>query len=462
MAAATSRRAAFALGIAFHPMIPSSRLFFQSNRRLPLPAAGVQCGLLFGMLLHTAPPVGATLPQEPAPSKSGGAVESLEKWLALPGESRAPLADQGFRTTPLAKADAERAAALLWKEHAESIRQKRSAELKAKLIEIGERQLKFETVEFGQKEKAPSGGRSLFISLHGGGGAPAEVNDSQWRNQVKLANGYSPSEGIYVAPRAPTNSWDLWHQAHIDPLFERLIEDFIAIENVNPNRVYLLGYSAGGDGVYQLAPRMADRWAAAAMMAGHPNDASPLGLRNIGFAIQVGARDGAYNRNKVAAEWGRRLDQLQQADSAGYAHFTEVHEGKGHWMELADRKAIPWMEKFSRNPLPEKVVWHQDDVTHSRFYWLATPEPRAGDEIVARRQQQTITLTAPEGRPLSVRLNDSMVALDQPVTVVRNEKTVFTGLLPRTIGTISKTLKELGDPALVFCAEIELPAGTPP
>ena len=51
--------------------------------------------------------------------------------------------------------------------------------------------------------------------------------------------------------------------------------------DVDPNRVYIMGYSAGGDGVYQLAPRMADRWAAAAMMAGHPNDASPLGLRNI-------------------------------------------------------------------------------------------------------------------------------------------------------------------------------------
>ena len=63
-----------------------------------------------------------------------------------------------------------------------------------------------------------------------------------------------------------------------------------------------MGYSAGGDGVYQLAPRMADRLAVASMMAGHPNDASPLGLRNIGFAIHVGALDSGYNRNKVAAK----------------------------------------------------------------------------------------------------------------------------------------------------------------
>ena len=77
----------------------------------------------------------------------------------------------------------------------------------------------------------------------------------------------------------------------------------IAKYNVNPNKIFLLGYSAGGDGVYQLAPRMADRFAAASMSAGHPNDASPLGLRNIGFSIHMGNNDSAYNRNLVAEEW---------------------------------------------------------------------------------------------------------------------------------------------------------------
>src|SRR6185295_3610744 len=102
---------------------------------------------------------------------------------------------------------------------------------------------------------------------------------------------YKPAEGLYIAPRAPTNAWNLWHEAPMDALLDRLIEDAIVFGGVNPDRVYLMGYSAGGDGVYQLGPRMADRWAAAAMMAGHPNEASPLGLRNIGFAIQVGAND---------------------------------------------------------------------------------------------------------------------------------------------------------------------------
>ena len=75
---------------------------------------------------------------------------------------------------------------------------------------------------------------------------------------LRLAAGlYQPAEGIYLVPRAATNTWDLWHQAHIDQFFDRLITDMIVLENVNPDQVFIMGYSAGGDGVYQLAPRMA-------------------------------------------------------------------------------------------------------------------------------------------------------------------------------------------------------------
>ncbi len=230
---------------------------------------------------------------------------------------------------------------------------------------------------FGEK---PKEGRSLFISMHGGGGAPARVNDQQYENQKRL---YSPEEGVYLAPRAPSNTWDLWHQSHIDGFFERLIEDMVVFEGVDRDRVYLMGYSAGGDGVYQVAPRMADRFAAASMMAGHPNESSPLGLRNLPFALHVGANDSAYNRNKVAREYGDKLDELRKADPTGYEHLVEIHPGRAHWMNLEDASAVPWMAKFRRNPVPKKVVWNQDDVTHDQFYWLAVP-PWPGQGAVDR------------------------------------------------------------------------------
>src|SRR5690606_16640843 len=119
----------------------------------------------------------------------------------------------------------------------------------------------------------------------------------------------------------------------------------------------------GGDGVWQFAPRMADRFAAAAMMAGHPNEARLDGLRNLPFAIFMGAKDAAYDRNKIAAERAAELDKLEQADPGGYIHMSRIYEGLGHWMERKDAEALPWLEKFRRDPWPEKIVWLQDDVT---------------------------------------------------------------------------------------------------
>lgn len=291
---------------------------------------------------------------------------------------------------------------------------------------------------------APASGQSLWISMHGGGGTTAEVNDGQYRNQIGL---YQPAEGIWVIPRAPTDQWNMWHEAHIDGLFDRIIENYLLIHPVNPNRVYIVGYSAGGDGVYQLAPRMADRFAAAAMMAGHPNDASPLSLRNLPFAIFVGGKDGAYQRNEVARDWGRRLGELKGNDADAYEHWVQVYEGLGHWMNRKDAEALPWMARFTRDPWPKKVVWHQDDVTHSRLYWLALPPgiEKQGQTITAEVAGQNIRISAEGLNRLELRLHDSLVDLDQPITVFVNETQRFQGRVPRTRDTIVKSLAERAD-----------------
>ncbi len=214
----------------------------------------------------------------------------------------------------LSETEAEALVQTRFSDRAAAIASERAAELAAGEIRIGEHRLRLLEKTFGEE---PADGRSLWISMHGGGNAPPEVNDRQWQNQLKL---YEPAEGIYVAPRAPTDTWNLWHEAHIDPLFDRLIETLVASRRVNPNRVFLLGYSAGGDGVFQLAPRFADRLAAASMMAGHPNETQPLGLRNLPFAIFMGGDDAAFNRNQVAADWRDQLAKLRADDTEGYPH----------------------------------------------------------------------------------------------------------------------------------------------
>jgi predicted esterase len=308
---------------------------------------------------------------------------------------------------------------------------------------------------------APEAGHSLWISMHGGGGAPPEVNTGQWENQKKL---YQLEEGIYVAPRAPTDTWNLWHQSHIDPMFDRLIENMIAIEGVDPNRVYITGYSAGGDGVYQLAPRMADRWAGAGMMAGHPNETKPDGLRNTAFTLHMGAKDAAFKRNQVAGQWKAQLAKLKKDDPAGYDHWVEIHEGKSHWMDRQEVSGLHWMASKTRKPRPKKIVWLQDEVVHPRFYWLANDDPQPRQRIVAQLENQTVhILEAGDASSLRIRLDDGMVDLDRKVIVRGPENQVlFQGQVPRTIETMAKTLAERGDPTGIFTGEIVVELPTQP
>ena len=410
-------------------------------------------GLLIGSLVANV-----VLSARGANQDSQDSVKSLQQYLAQPTEQRGKLAELDFAATALSRADAERCRELLWHDHVTRIRRERAEEMKARELKRGMLKMPFYYKVFGEK---PEKGRSLYISMHGGGGTTQQVNDQQWENQKRL---YSLREGVYVAPRAPTNTWNLWHQGHIDPLFDRLIENLIVFENVDPNRVYLMGYSAGGDGVYQLAPRMADRFAAAAMMAGHPNETSPLGLRNLPFTLHVGGRDAAYNRNNVARAWGKKLDALHKADPDGYEHLVKIYPNKGHWLDREDAAAIPWMAKFRRNTFPKRIVWKQDDVVHHRFYWLAVDldglPPRA--EIVASRDAQRIDLQPGGVKRIAVRLNDQMVDLDQPVTITVAGNTAFQGRAQRTIAVLAKTLQERGDPAAVFSSEVTVQTPQPP
>ena len=354
--------------------------------------------------------------------------------------------------TPLSKDEAREAAQHLVRRHERDVRRDRKVNMDARVLEIDGLKMPFWYEVYGD---APPSGRSLFISMHGGGGAPARVNTQQWNNQKKL---YVPEEGVYVAPRAPTDTWNLWHQGHVDDFFDRLIENMIVFENVDPNRVYLMGYSAGGDGVYQLAPRMADRLGAAAMMAGHPNETQGDGLRNLPFTLHMGGEDGSYNRNGIAREWKQKLAGLAAADQGGYPHEVVIHEGKGHWMDREDAVAVPWMAAHDRNLRPEKIVWLQDDVTHSRFYWLAIDEPKARERIVVERTGNTVTILEGAERGLRIRADDQMFDLDQPIVVRRGDEVVFEGKVSRTIQTLARTLEERGDPIGVFSAEIVIGA----
>lgn len=332
---------------------------------------------------------------------------------------------------------------------AQNIVEARKAQLRKTLAEewtnheftLGEYRMRFWDTIYGP-ETAPEGGRSLYISLHGGGGAPPEVNDGQWNNQKRL---YQPAEGLYFVPRSPTDSWNMWHQEYMDELLRKTIAAAVIFEGVNPDKVYILGYSAGGDGLYQLAPRLADHWAAASMMAGHPGDARMESLRNLPFAIYMGGQDAAYDRNSLARQYSTLLDRLAIAEGEGtYIHDTHIYEDCGHWMLRRDTIAIPWMAQFTRNAYPKRVVWVQDDVLRDNFYWVGVPaiHRRAGAKIVAEINGQTVRIEESDSPVIWVGLNDTLIDLDKPVTVVFGDKTIATKRFRRSASSLTQPLNK--------------------
>lgn len=385
---------------------------------------------------------------ETAPFKAGD-----KDMLDIRADDLTPVPDFSEENAPLSKQLAERATSLTYETMIAEKMADWEKEMQAKSFTMGDKTMRWLEKTFGD---APVDGRSLWISMHGGGEAPEQVNTQQCQNQIRL---YQPEEGIYVAPRAPTDKWNMWHQDHIDPMFAHLIESMVALRGVNPDKVYLMGYSAGGDGVWQLAPRMADRYAAAAMMAGHPNEAQLFGLRNLPFAIFMGENDAAVNRNKVAVEKSAEIAELQKADPKGYVHLSRIYPGLGHWMNLKDAEGVPWMAKFTRNPWPRKIVWFQDDVLHHRFYWLRLPEGTAAKDqkINAEIEGRKIKLTGDVPHGAQILLSDKLIGLDEPLEISVNDKAPFTVKPVRTLGAIRAALKERLDTAATPTAVITCP-----
>lgn len=350
----------------------------------------------------------------------------------------------------LTRAQAEQEAQALAVQWKEDIKTQYQQAWQNRHLIVGSKIMPFWYTTYGTK---PADGYSLFISLHGGGNAPAQLNDSQWENQKQL---YKPQNSVYLAPRAPYDDWDMWFKPDLDAFYAALIQMCVANLDVNPDKVYLIGYSAGGDGVWRMAPRMADTWAGASMMAGHPGDVSLLNLRNTPFMVWCGALDAAYNRNRECAQRGLELDSLHAADPDGYLHQTHIVEGKPHWMDLEDAAALPWLQQYQRNPYPTHIVWRQEEVTHPHFYWLTAPadQLQRGKTVRLTLKGNTVTISQCDYTQLTIHFKDQMVNLNKPVIIRMNGKTLFKGKLSRTLANLQSSLATRNDLRYMFPAQV--------
>jgi dienelactone hydrolase len=273
----------------------------------------------------------------------------------------------------------------------------------------------------------PSTGYPLYIGLHGGGADSLEVNDQAWWTVFDQWYGYlvrQQGNAVYISARGISNrvatsdpkkftlvdTYDLHSQPESYHLLQQMIVNFFsqmpneiknsgknysATQFVDSNKVYLLGFSAGGNGVFQLAPKIPDRFAAVSPGAGHPEGATFLNLARLPTLLQCGEVDVYdhppiyFKRAEVYMRVQRELNKLRALmGNFGYRHECQIIKGGEHgnwanfgWMNEqpvlsnlaawdADPKnpggedatnqpvnPVTWVAKETRDPVPSPVIW---------------------------------------------------------------------------------------------------------
>lgn len=307
--------------------------------------------------------------------------------------------------------------------------------------------------------KKPADGWPVFIAMHGGGGVPKSVNDSQWkimqsyyRDQTSVA-GY-----LYVALRAPNDVWNGFYDGYVPPLICNLIRQLALFGEADFDKAFLMGYSHGGYGAFYVGPRIPDRFAAVHASAAAPSDGEAIArnLRNLPFTFMIGEKDTAYGRIERCTAFGKAVDKLVADNKGDYPVRMELKTGMGHG-GLPDRDKIKEMHPHRRAAAPRRVTWEIVGGSMPDFYWLSVPKVGGGQTIDASIEGNKLTLTTSKVEKLDVRLDARLVDFGKPLSISLDGKKSEVKIAP-SLAVLCRTMAQRGDPHLAASCVVPLPA----
>jgi hypothetical protein len=305
--------------------------------------------------------------------------------------------------------------------------------------------------------KRPEKGWPLFIAMHGGGGVPKAINDSQWKHmQIYYKDQDSVPGYLYLALRAPNDTWNGFYDTYVPPLVTNLIRQFLLFGDVNPDKVFLMGYSHGGYGAFFIGPKIPDRFAAVHASAAAPTDGtiSPRCLRNTPFTFMIGENDNAYGRRKRCEAFNAEIQKLKEKDKGDFPVVMEFKKGFGHG-GLPDRDKIKDLAPLSRNPVPRHLTWDLTDAVIKNFYWLSVPNAGPGQSIDAVLRDNMVQITSQKVNQFELLLDSRLIGFQGPVRITMDGKTQMVEARPSML-TLCQSMQERGDPELAFTCRIKV------
>ncbi len=305
--------------------------------------------------------------------------------------------------------------------------------------------------------KRPKNGWPLFIAMHGGGGAPQELNDSQWRHMQIYYKDQAAVEGYkYVALRAPNNVWNGFYDDYVCPLVINLIEQFTLFSDVDPDRVHLMGYSHGGYGAFYLGPKLPDRFASIHASASAKTDGtiSARSLRNTHFSFMIGEKDTAFGRRERCERFNAEIEELKKTNPGFYPVQFEYKAGFGHG-GLPDRDKIKDMYQNIRQPKPASLTWDLTDGFLKDHFWIHVDNPAKGMVVEAKIEGNRITLVTKNDPMVTLMLDPSQVDVSKPVELVLNGVSQKRKLTP-LFSTYCQSIAARGDPKICGSIKVNL------
>jgi hypothetical protein len=344
---------------------------------------------------------------------------------------------------------------------------------------------KFET-PFGEATFIVNGtgrGKGLVIGLHGGGeGAGSASEATKWKARKCM--------GMY--PQGIRLVHDTWNTVHGERFVLTLIEIAKAQYQVDPDRVYVMGFSMGGTGSWFMAGRHPDLFAGAIPAHG-VFMASPKS--QVETKAEVGAiQHGIYPNVRNLAVWwytgyddkncmpgtylyvADEIEALKKEDPGGYEDVRfKAYEGLDHSFPPDEpKKGIDFVSEKTRDTFPKTLVWEYarkpfplgSDVENCKryvkryYYWLKCDQPEDRQYIRAHIEKNVIRLDiairSRNEKGITIFLNDRMIDTNKDVVVRVGKKEVYRGRPVPDLLTVLETMDARMERSMVFDRRIEL------
>ena len=167
---------------------------------------------------------------------------------------------------------------------------------------------------------SPSDPRPLVLALHPGGGGGNYYGG--WFMQTLVEPAIREWGAVIVAPDVPGRSWT---STDSERAVLALLDDVASKYAVDPTRVLVTGYSAGGAGVWYLATRNPERFTGAIAIAARPRDEDLEALANLPLYMIHSPDDEVVPFEPVeeaAIMLAERGYPVHLLTVPGYSHYT--------------------------------------------------------------------------------------------------------------------------------------------